>query len=211
MFAYNSFYSTTDMYDTVYDYAYSLIGKHGIVGVRKQKRSVGIICRVNKKELKIDLVPCKATKGLRNQGYLCVNKETWWSQDSTYTKTNFHLLNKQRLTHTQKNLVVLLKEWKRINKVPLPSYLLENLVLDAYRYNQGMIPRSLTDKLIMVFNFIAKNLNTACIRSIENTNNILTEIPDGDKADIIYACKSVVNKFNYQPNSIIKNFTTNNA
>jgi hypothetical protein len=152
LFFHASFYSTADMFDAVYDYAYSLIGKYGIVEVRVQKKSVGIICRVNNKELKIDLVPCKATKrkGYSNTGYLCVNKGSFYSDDSTYTKTNLHLLNRQKLSPAQKNLVLLLKEWKHRKEVPLPSYLLENLVLGAYQHNWGRISGTLTGKLVMV-------------------------------------------------------------
>lgn len=205
LFLHDSFSSTAYMYDAVYDYARSLIGKYGFVEVRVQRKSVGIICCVNNKELKIDLVPCKATKGKgrSNEGYLCVNKKTLWGRDSTYTKTNIHLLNKQKLSPAQKNLVVLLKEWKHSKGIPLPSHLLENMVLDTFRYNWGRIPRTLTDKLVMVFDYIAENLNGVLIRSVENTNNILTNIPDSDKFKIINACKSAVDDYHYQRNSII--------
>ena len=209
LFRHDSFYSTADMYNAVYGYARSLIGLYGVVDVRKQKKSIGIICRVGYKELKIDIVPCKVTKGngRSKSGYLSVNNDSLWGSWSTYTKTDIHLLNKQKLTQTQKNLVVLLKEWKHRKEVPLPSHLLENLVLDAYQYNWGRIPRKLTGKLVMVFDYIAENLDGIVIRGVENTNNILTKIAEADKSAIINACKSAVDDFNYQKNSIVDTIT----
>jgi hypothetical protein len=205
LFRHDSFYSTADMYNAVYGYTHSLIGSHSVVEVREQKKSVGIICRVGSKELKIDIVPCKLTKGKgrSKSGYLSVNEDSLWGVRSTYTKTDIHLLGKQKLTPTQKNLVMLLKEWRHRKEVPLPSHLLENLVLDAYQYNWGRIPRNLTDKVVMVFDYIAENLNGIVIRSVENTNNILTNISDTDKSEIINACRAAVDDFNYQRNSIV--------
>ena len=205
LFRHDSFNSTAEMYRAVLDYARKLIGSNSILEVREQKKSIGIICSVGGKELKIDLVPCKLTKGSgrTRSGYLFVNEQSWWDNLSTYTKTNIHLLNNQKLTHTQKNLVVLLKEWKHQKNVPLPSHLLENLVLNAYQYNWGRIPPTLTEKMIMIYDFIAENLNGIVIRSVENTNNILTNISDEDKHAIIAACNSALDDFQYQKNSII--------
>lgn len=205
LFRHNSFTSTVEMYRSVYDYARILMGTNGVVEVREQKKSIGVICSVGGNELKIDFVPCKLTeaKGKGKSGYLCVNEDFWWGTRTSYTKTDIPLLNRQKLTHTQKNLVVLLKEWKHQKDVPLPSYLLENLVLSAYQYNQGRIPQTLTEKMIMIFDFIARNLDGIVIRSVENTNNILTNISDEDKQAIIDACNSALGDFKYQKNSII--------
>jgi len=45
------------MYNAVYGYARSLVGSYGVMEVLKQNKSMGIICRVGNKELKIDIVP----------------------------------------------------------------------------------------------------------------------------------------------------------
>jgi hypothetical protein len=209
LFHHDSFSSTADMYNAVYSYIHSLIGSYGVVEVREQKKSVGIICKLGGKELKIDIVPCKVTRGRGRDksGYLSVYEDSLWGVRSTYTKTDIHLLNAQKLSPTQQNLVVLLKEWKHRKQVPLPSHLLENLVLDAYQYNRGRIPRKLTDKLVIVFDYVGENLNRIVIRSVENTNNILTDISDVDKSAIINACKAAVDDFNYQKNSIVDTIT----
>lgn len=56
----------------------------------------------------------------------------------------------------------------------------------------------------MVLKHIAKNLDVAVIRSIENTNNILTNICEQSKREIIDACQQAIDEYKYQPNSIVK-------
>ena len=58
----------------------------------------------------------------------------------------------------------------------------------------------------MVLKHIANNLDIAVIRSIENTNNIITNIPESSKTEIIDACKALIDDCEYQPNSIIDAF-----
>ena len=160
------------------------------------------------KEFKIDLVPYKrsSTNGKNKSGYLYVNDSNFWADNSTYTKTDIHAFNSVKLTETQKKIIILVKHWKHKNNLPLSSYLLENLVLDAYEFNRYQIPRNFTEKIIMIFKHIAENLDIAVIRSIENTNNILTNISPESKAKIIDACIAAVQDYQYQPNSIFDTF-----
>lgn len=51
----------------------------------------------------------------------------------------------------------------------------------------------------MVFRHISENINTAFIRSIENSNNVLTDISAESKRLIAEACKKVVDEYEYQP------------
>ena len=85
----------------------------------------------------------------------------------------------------------------------LAHILLQYLIIDAYEYNSGCIPRRLTDKVIMVFTHIRDNIESLQLSSIENTNNILTNISNETKAIIKNACKRVIDDFDYQPNSIV--------
>ncbi|KYP13502.1 MAG: hypothetical protein A1D16_12815 [Flavihumibacter sp. CACIAM 22H1] len=55
----------------------------------------------------------------------------------------------------------------------------------------------------MVFDYIGKNLDKICIRSVENSNNILTKIAESDKSVIINSCKAAVEDYNYNRKSII--------
>lgn len=201
-----SFSSTKKMFETVFDFLQRQIGRYSITNVRDQKKSVGVIFIIDGKEYKIDVVPYKLTDSNRNSssGYLFVNDKSFFSDHSSYTKTNIQALKSTRLTETQKRIVLILKQWKKSISLPLSSHLLENLVLDAYQYNRFRIPQLFTHKVIMVLRHIANNLDVAVIRSIENTNNILTNISEQNKREIIGACQKAIDDYEYQPNSIVE-------
>lgn len=198
-----SFTSTRQMIDEVYSFLQRHQNKHEVIGLRQQGKSVGVFFMISGKELKIDVVPYKITKAKENKtsGYLHVRKRTVWGERSTYTKTDIQALNSIKLTKTQKKILIVLKTWKTKNDLPVSSHLLQNLILDAYAYNT--VPRTFTKKIIMVLQHIADNLDLIVIRSVENTNNVLTNIPIENKARIVKACKEAIEKYKYQSNSII--------
>lgn len=197
------FSSTEDMFFIVREFLESLTGSHGIVKVRSQKKSIGVYFQTKSYDGKIDILPQRITpkRGNKHSGYLYVNN-TGLFQKPSYTKTNPNLLKGIALSQTQKNILILLKDWKIKESLPLSSHLLQNLILDAYDYNRNLIPRKFSEKVIMVLRHIAENISNAYIRSVENTNNVLTDIPAEDKRIIAYACKRVVDEYEYQPNSI---------
>lgn len=200
-----SFNSTEVMYFTVLDFLERQVGKHSIISIRDQKKSIGVLFNVDGREGRIDVVPCKITKGRRTSGYLFVNEQGILSNNYSFTKTDIGILNSVKLSETQKKIVVILKDWKHKNDLPLKSYLLEQLVLEAYRCNLS-IPRSLTKKVVMVLKHISNNLGVAIIRGQENSNNILTDMPSEDKDKIIQACNQTIDDYEYQPNDILNTF-----
>jgi hypothetical protein len=204
----NSFKSTAEMFKDVADFLDSKAGTYSIIKVRDQTVSIGVFVLINQKEYKIDVVPKKrtSTSGKNKSGYLFVNDSSFWINNSSYTKTDFHVLNSIKLTEAQKKIIIVLKHWKVKNDLPLSSHLLESLVLDAYDVNRYRIPKRFTGKVVMVLRHIADNLDVAFIRSVENTNNVLTNISAESKATIIDACIKAVQDYEYQPNSILDTF-----
>jgi len=200
----DSFSSTEEMYYSVHSFLEEFIGRNSISKVRKQKKSIGVILELRNDKFKIDVVPYKITKGNSTSGYLYINEKNFFQDNSSYTKTDIHAMKSIKLSDTQKEIVVLLKLWKNNNNIPISSFLIENLVLDAYKYNRNHIPKSFTKKTIMVINHIRENIDSMVLRSVENTNNILTNIPAESKNIIISECKEVIEEYEYQPNSIIE-------
>jgi hypothetical protein len=198
------FSSTEDMFFIVQEYLENLIGVNGIVRVRNQKKSFGVFFKIGGYEEKVDILPQRITakRGNRYSGYLYVNN-TGLFQEPSYTKTNPNLLKGVALSQTQMNILILLKDWKIKETLPVNSHLLQNLILDAYDYNRNFIPRNFSEKVVMVLRHIAENIGRAYIRSIENTNNVLTDISPEDKRIVADACQRVVDEYEYQPNSII--------
>lgn len=200
-----SFVSTEEMFFSVLSFFENNVGMASITRVRDQKKSVGVYVNLDGTEHKIDVVPCKLTKGAKGAGYLYVNDNSLFGKPS-YTKTNIRVLNGLRLSPTQQKIAIALKKWKEKNDLPMSSHLLHNLILDAYEYSKK-IPAGLTAKVIMVLNHIANSLNVAVIRGRENTNNVITNIPDSDKDVIIHAARETVENYKYQPNSIVSIFS----
>lgn len=205
LFKPKAFGSTKKMYDEVFNFLLPLEGKYSIRIVRAQKKSIGLIIEINGIEQKIDIVPSKLTQGKEKQtvGYLHVNKEGFLYDESSYTKTDLRSQDSIKLSKTQENIIIILKNWKHKYELPLSSHLLKNLVLCAYSYNRNRIPKAFTKKVIMTLRYIAENLDAAIIRSIENTNNVLTNIPEESKQQIISACIKTIEDYQYQPNSIV--------
>lgn len=197
----NSFRSTEEMFFSVLSFLKKQIGKTAITKVRDQKKSVGVFFLIDGDEHKIDVVPCKLTDGGRGSGYLYVNDKSIFGSP-TYTKTNIGLLRRTQLSPTQQQVAVVLKKWKDKNNLPMSSHLLQNLILDAFNY-APRVPNGITKKTIMVLKHIAKDLDIAVIRGKENTNNVITDIPQVDKEQIMRAAQQVVEDYEFQPNSIV--------
>lgn len=202
-----AFASTADMYHTVKCYLENNMQRLKIVSVATQKKSLAAHMVINGQASKIDIVPCKLTKGRRTSGYLYKNKPGMFFDDTGYTKTDIPLLNKNMLSTAQKEVLIAMKQWKNLYDVPISSHLLQNMILDTYACNKGNIPYGISEKIIMVMDHISQNLEYVRLRSVENSNNVLTKMNDSDKRAIVKACEKVVNDYNYQPNSILCHIT----
>jgi hypothetical protein len=203
----NSFPSTAVMYDELLQFLKNEYNDRDLVKVRTQKKSIGLIYKINGEDYKIDVVPYKLTAGNGNKtaGYLFVNSNSIFGDDS-YTKTDITSLKSIRLTPVQQKLLVSFKNWKQKHSVPISSHLLRLLILDAYDWNKGNVPRDLTKIILMVVHHIGDNIMDRRIVSVENTNNVLTNIDDSTKREIKKACDKIISDYTYQPNSILDYF-----
>ncbi len=202
-----SFNSTREMFYSVLEEIEAYVGLYEIVRVRDQKKSIGVIVNIQGEEYKIDVVPCKLTNvGKNTSGYLFVNSSSYFSDNSSYTKTDTKLLSSQKLTETQKRLVITLKNWKTHNNIPISGFLIENLVLESYKHNKNRIPKNFTQKLIMVLDYTATYLDVKTIRSIENTNNVLNDLSIENMSIIMNSCKTILKDYEYQPNTVVNYF-----
>jgi len=111
-----------------------------------------------------------------------------------------------KLTKIQQKLLIALKNWKKEYSIPISSHLLKILLIDAFEFNKGNVPRDFTKKILMTITYIEENIMHRRITSIENTNNVLTDFGESDKLYIKKECKNILDDYNYQPNSILKYF-----
>lgn len=201
-----SFSSTADLAEDLFDTMKKYEGIHGIIKVRKQNKSVGLLFNISNREYKIDLFPVKTSYKDKDctSGYFHVRGDFFNS--GSRMKTDVSLQNNMQLTAVQEKLMLLLKKWKTAENIPINSHLLMYLVIDTYDYNRGLMNGNLTTKLIMVLRHIEQNIEVLRLTTIENTNNILTDISTNDKYAIRMACKRVIDEYEYQPNSILNHF-----
>jgi hypothetical protein len=203
----NSFPSTAVMYDELLQFLKNEYDDRDLIKVRTQKKSIGLIYRIKGEDYKIDVVPYKLTAGNGNKtaGYLFVNSNSIFGNDS-YTKTDIPSLKSIKLSPVQQKLLVSFKNWKQKYSVPISSHLLRLLILDAYDWNKRSVPRDFTKKILMVVHHIRDNIMDRRIVSVENTNNVLTDMHESDKREIKMACEKIIQDYTYQPNSILKYF-----
>jgi hypothetical protein len=201
-----SFSSTGELRDDILAFMESYLGKNGLCGIRDQRVSIGLRFLINGKIQRVDILPNKLsyTKGNNGSGYVYVNNSGLFER-SSYTKTNPKLLQNIPLSKGQKDILVALKIWKLKNNIPARSHLLQCMVIDAYQMNKGNLPRTFSEKIILVLNHIVENID-APLCSIENSNNIVTDISETNRDAIIAACEKVIKDYEYQPNSILTHF-----
>ena len=204
----NSFRSTEQMFDNLYFHLKDNFSDQDLVEIRAQKKSMGLIFDFDGERYKIDVVPYKisAKKGNQTSGYLFVNNNSSFKKDS-FTKTDISSLKGIKLSPIQQKILVAIKSWKLSFNIPISSHLVKLLILDAYKENKGKIPQDFTKKLLMVILHIRNEINFKRIVSVENTNNVLTDISESKKLKITRACDKVLDEFEYQPNSILHYFT----
>lgn len=196
-------FTIEEMYFSVLDAFDKKFYDNTIVEVIDQKKSIGLVFNLKGEIVRIDVVPMRDidTNPKNTSSNLYVNNKGLLSRP-TITKTNIQLQGSLQLTPSQKKLIIILKKWKVDNDVPISSYMIQLLVVKAYERNRNKIPRKLTDKLMLVLNFIADNITTIRLVSPENTNNIVSNISEINKETIRKKALKVVEEYEYHPNTI---------
>ncbi len=205
-------FTLKEMYYSVLEVFEEKFRDNAIVEVIDQKKSVGLVFNLQGEKVRIDVVPMRDINDSpkNTASNLYVNNKGLFSKP-TFTKTDIPLQASVRLTPTQKKIIILLKKWKADNNVPISSYMIQLFVAKAYEKNRNSIPRKLTDKVLMVLEFIAENIHSIRLTSPENTNNIVSDIPEEDKSAIRRKSLKVVEEYEYHPNTIQDYFVLENS
>jgi hypothetical protein len=204
-------FTLKEMYYSVLEVFEEKFRDNAIVEVIDQKKSVGLVFNLQGEKVRIDVVPMRDINDSpkNTASNLYVNNKGLFSKP-TFTKTNIPLQASIRLTSTQKKIIIILKKWKVDNNVPISSYMIQLFLAKAYDRNRNNIPRKLTDKLLMVLEFIVENIHTIRFTSPENTNNIVSNIPEEDKNSIRRKALKVIEEYEYHPNTIPNLFVLEN-
>lgn len=206
MFNPRSFVSTEAASDDLYETFKKYEGIRGIEKVRRQSKSIGLLFTINGMPRRIDLLPLKASHQQKNNGAGYIHVRGNWLTPGTRMKTDVLLQIGMSLSPVQQKLVLLVKKWKNDLQLPISSHLITYIVLDLYACNRGQMYGTLADKLIRLMEHIENYIETMRLTTIENSNNVLTDIAWEDKQQIRSACKKVLDDYAYQPNSLVKHF-----
>jgi hypothetical protein len=162
-----NFKNLQDMYDHTFEVLEDMAASDPeITEVRRQGRSIGLICSAHDYELKIDIVP-----GVERKNYP-VDKELTlyerpkdWLSDSSHVKTNIHKHREVMDGSPSKKLVArLFKIWKDNFGVEVKGFEIELLVDAAFRTFGEQLPSTLFGKLFFTARFILERIDDIDLR-----------------------------------------------
>ena len=177
------------------EYTYNGLYQHlaqKYTSARKQNVSVGITLD----GLKIDITPARKMPGNTNDHALFVSKAGTW------TKTNIdrHIADVSGSGRCEE--IRLLKIWRAINGLKIPSIYLEYLTIGTILNGKKKAPDALADNFWHALGELSKDAGNpinARIVDPANSNNILSELANkSEKAAIVAAAKASRGKGNWQ-------------
>lgn len=209
---YRNSFMMDEMYHSVLRVFEDNFKDNSLVEIVEQKKSIGLVFSLAGEKVRIDVVPMRAINDnpKSTASNLYVNNKGLFSKP-TITKTDIPLQASVRLTPTQKKIIMVLKKWKADNNVPIDSYMIQLFVTKAYEKNRNNIPSKLTNKLLMVLEYIGESIHTIRLVSPENTNNVVSNIPISSKDLIRQKALEVVNEYHYHPNTMKTYFVLDEA
>lgn len=176
-----SFSSTEEMFEAVYEFLDEYrAGDPEIRKIRKQSKSIGILCRHGDFESWIDVVPARERDDYFSDGELTLHvraKDVWSS--ATYTKTNIHK-HKEVVQgcRSKRDVIRLLKVWKTAHGVNVSGFELELLVAQAYDFNVGKMPRTLFGKVLSCVQHIFEHVCSTPLHDPGVSTKRLLDDPD---------------------------------
>lgn len=132
-------------------------------GYYPKKQNVSINITVNGYD--VDLVPA------RMQDSISQNHSLYCRKKDEYIKTNVHKHIELVRNSGYTNEIRIVKLWRDQNKVDLPSFYLEMIVMSALKDSNTRI----SDNILKVFKYIKDNFYNTRVIDPANTNNIISD------------------------------------
>lgn len=180
--------------------------------VRKQRVSVGMEYRMFiEKPVKIDVVPGReiGIGAYKKDRYL----NLWDSTSSKRIQTNLHkqLQTVSDIKGNGRKIIKLLKIWKTHGGGPkLKSFLLEQLVLEAFKQSPKPFPIGLAQQLEMTLVFIMNNIASISLRDVGNSNNVVSNLLTATEKRVIAASiREILKDIKSRPKRITNYFPAN--
>lgn len=153
--------NTPDTLENIYNTLFKAVTEAGFQA-RKQNVSIG----VSTGTLDIDLVPARKQSSFGNDHSL------YKSKSGSFVKTNV----KQHIDYVQKSgradVIKLIKIWKLLHNVEMPSMLLEYAVIDCLK---GCSHDDLSGNFKKALAFLADGFGSQRYVDVSNTNNVISD------------------------------------
>lgn len=159
--------------------------------IRKQNVSV----RIKINSLEIDITPAKKMAGNTNYHNL------YSSKTGTRKQTNIQKHINEVGQSGRTNEVKLLKIWRELHHLDMPSIYLEFLLINEILLNKSLASESLSDNFLFALQELGKDENNPLFKRVvdpANSNNILSDLlSNSEKILIISKAKLATNQKNW--------------
>ncbi|MDF2452771.1 MAG: nucleotidyltransferase [Bacteroidota bacterium] len=170
----NGYDSLELMYNDVYDKLgakYSSIGK-----VSKQTRAIGLSFNYDDIDINFDIVPGREIENYKEDKNLnlYVRPDWAWQKGSSF-KTNIGIQKKLAVNKPEaRKIIKLFKAYRDRNNFPLPTIIIDQLVIEAYEKSNFSWNYSITDNLLFTMEYVAKKMRVEQLLDYANSNNNLS-------------------------------------
>jgi predicted nucleotidyltransferase len=173
--------------------------------VRLQNCSIGLFFEVFKKKYCIDVVPLREIENCHGDTYLYLQGNSFFDRPSI-KKTNSKKQGRILIfSKAEVSIVKLLKGWKKLNGIKLPTIYLELLLRKIF--NEYIFPKALLERVLFAVECIGKKIESATIIDPANTNNIISNLlTANEKTDIKMFCFKMINEIRESKKNIIDYF-----
>ncbi|CAG0954446.1 hypothetical protein FLAV_00366 [Flavobacteriales bacterium] len=184
-----------------------------LIGVNKQKVSIGLEFMVDGQILYLDIVPGREVNDYEKDGdlNLYVNDTMGLIQKASCIKSNIQKqIEKIRDNSEARDGIKLLKVWKRRNNINVKSFFLELISIKAIEDHKGTVPNDNWNKLKYILEFIRDNVETVSLVDPGNSNNVVSDaLEDFEKKNISENIKWMLQDIENNDSSIERHFPKN--
>jgi len=201
----DSFKTLEELFDEVYNFLYEKYKNEAVV--KKQKVSIGIVFNTDGDEINIDVVPGRELNQEQyNNDYnlnLFVNSLYGLLAEKTYIQTNIQAqIDLIKGKSDERNIIRLLKIWKKTNAAPYKSFFLELITIKAF--DKEDISGNLWEKLKSVMEYIRDNVNkdSFTLKDPGNSNNnVVDTLDNAEKNNLSNKMSNMIDNIeNYSDN-----------
>ena len=172
-----SFLTLENMYFSVLEYFENEYEDLELIGVRQQKKSIGLIYNILDTEVCIDVVPGRRTNFIKggNEYNLFENSNGFFYRPSRVKMNPYKQADLGRNASSISKITALVKVLNTKEELPMKSVLIKELTKSAFKYNAGHLPRRIDRQLLMVLEFLRDNIENKIVYAPDNKNIVLSD------------------------------------